>query len=139
MNYVYSFSMFVNPASLLSTNRLVESAIRANQRQRQNAFKHLDDSKTDKKKQKKQADNDALNSKTVNRSFALYNQSNGRIEGVVKNRLNVGLDDAEESEIIDDDIRPKNKWVRACPDDRSSSRKGSFFRFYGSLNRYAWV
>jgi len=43
----------------------------------------------------------------TNRSFALYNQKNGRIG----NRLNVAGDNTYGSRIVDEETEPKDKWV----------------------------
>jgi len=43
----------------------------------------------------------------TNRSFALYNQKNGRIG----NRLNVAGDNTYGSRIVDEETETKDKWV----------------------------
>ena len=124
---------------MLSTNPLIPSYNAGNQqayKHQQNAFRHIEDSRSNKKKHKKHTNDDAANPKTGNRSFALYNQKNGRIgmlnrkfdrysleslfffvclEGVVKNRLNVATGSEDGSRILDDDDEDTgttNKYVR---------------------------
>jgi hypothetical protein len=67
---------------MLSTNNLIQSSYTLQQQQQQQQqpiFKHIDQSKSNKKKHKKQSDEKQSHSKNANRSFALYNQQNGRI------------------------------------------------------------
>lgn len=61
---------------MVSTNHFLQSSY---PQQQQNAFKHIEPSKPNKKKSKKQSDNEPSNAKNPNKAFALYNQQNGRI------------------------------------------------------------
>jgi hypothetical protein len=86
---------FQSPSSMMSTNHLIQSSYalqqqqqqqqqqlqqqQQQQQQQQNLFKHIDELKSSKKKHKKQTNDNLTNTKNPNRSFALYNQQNGRI------------------------------------------------------------
>ncbi|UJR38260.1 hypothetical protein I4U23_030933 [Adineta vaga] len=89
--------------SLISTNPLMQSKSTSYLRAAQNATFQ---SKTNKNKSKKAADQDLMNN---HRSFALYNQQNGRVEGIVKHHLNVASDEVDGSRIVDDATKPKSK------------------------------
>ncbi len=73
---------------MLSTNHLIQPSYAVKQQHQQHhhqqqqqshLFKNIDQSKSSKKKQKKQYDENPSNINNTNRSFALYNQQNGRI------------------------------------------------------------
>ncbi len=112
---------------MTSTNHLIQPSYAS--KQRQQPFEHLDQSKSTKKKSKKELVDSQNKAKNANRSFALYNQKNGRIgkfinsfrqqkslrngfvEGVVKNRINVVTDDTEESRIVDEETESEDSCV----------------------------
>ncbi|CAF0883395.1 unnamed protein product [Adineta ricciae] len=98
-----SHKLVQQSSSYISSNPQFQSKSMAYQKPIQNS---IDRSKPDKRKSKKTTGQDATN---TNRSYALYNQQNGRIEGIVKNQLNVASDDALGSQIVDDNTATKSK------------------------------
>ena len=75
---MFSLAYFT-PSSMLYNNQHFQSSIPSHQQQQQNLFKHIEPSKSNKKKSKKQSDNDPSDGRNPKKSFALYNQQNGRI------------------------------------------------------------
>lgn len=74
-----SLLAYITPSSILSTNQILQSSYPSQPHQQQNAFKHINVSKPDKKKSKKQVEDSSPETKNRNQAFALYNQGNGRI------------------------------------------------------------
>ncbi|CAF0936650.1 unnamed protein product [Adineta steineri] len=95
-------------SSLMSTNPLIQTS----NGYQQQSYNYIDQSKINKRKSKQKSITNSIDphkSFDRHKSFALYNQQNGRIEGVVKNRLNVAVDNEDGDKIIDDESAPKSK------------------------------
>ncbi len=117
------------PTSTVPTIPLMQSTYGSQQQKPKQAFKHADQSRSSKRRHHKQSTAHKNDTKSPHRSIALYNQKNGRIgkfinlfqqkktskyfiERVVKNRLNVVSDDADESIVSDEEEEEsQSEWV----------------------------